>query len=293
MNQHLPIHTNCLNCGDELHGRYCSRCGQADGELQPPMSHVLGEVFHDLIHLDHRVLGTLRLLVLRPGQLTQEYMAGRRSRFLPPFRLYIFISFVLFLLLGYSGSKIKVKARAQEGNGIHVIVGEDAKPALEAVPELAEGGPEAKPGEWQGLKHGINAAIARPDAFVTHLLHSVSKVMFVLLPAFAGLLYLLFIRTRRVFVEHVIFSLHFHAFVFIVFIAQWGLGRIPWGWVSLLSSLLTLAIPIHLGLALRRVYAPKTGKLLLKGALLSAAYFVVAFTGMLAAAFWAVTHGEV
>jgi hypothetical protein len=48
-----------------------------------PVGHLLHEVFHELAHLDTRLLRTLGAL-LRPGLLTQEYFAGRRTRWFPP-----------------------------------------------------------------------------------------------------------------------------------------------------------------------------------------------------------------
>lgn len=99
--------------------------------------------------------------------------------------------------------------------------------------------------------------------------------MFVLLPAFAALLLLLFRRSRAFFVEHLVFSLHFHAFVFSVFAGQWLQGRIPWGPAHTAGGLLVSGLPVYLGLALERVYGGPTLGILLKGALLSALYRAV------------------
>ncbi len=40
----------------------------------------------------------MRYLIGRPGALTREYFAGRRSSYLPPIRLYLIISVVFFLM---------------------------------------------------------------------------------------------------------------------------------------------------------------------------------------------------
>ena len=86
----------CLNCGNELQGAFCHRCGQRDQAKRLPLKALFHDVLHDIWHFDHKVLETLRLLVFKPGVLTLAYLEGRRSRYVPPFRLYIFVSFVLF-----------------------------------------------------------------------------------------------------------------------------------------------------------------------------------------------------
>ena len=62
------------------------------------MHEVVGDVTHSLLHLDSRVWNTLRTLVLKPGQLTNEFIVGRHQRYLPPFRLYLVISVLFFAL---------------------------------------------------------------------------------------------------------------------------------------------------------------------------------------------------
>ncbi|MBV6418772.1 MAG: hypothetical protein CMLOHMNK_03732 [Steroidobacteraceae bacterium] len=91
--------TRCLNCGAELTGPYCAACGQRDDRHLHSLRHFLGEAFEGLTHADSRLWRTLWLLLARPGFLTREFFAGRRQRYLPPFRLYIVVSLVFFLVL--------------------------------------------------------------------------------------------------------------------------------------------------------------------------------------------------
>ncbi|HLO67672.1 MAG TPA: DUF3667 domain-containing protein [Holophaga sp.] len=275
----------CLDCGAALHGPYCSRCGQRHGKHDLRLLHVVEEMIHDLSHFDGRLLRTLRLVFLRPGQITLEYLAGRRTRYVPPFRLYIFISFVLFLLLGFSGSRSASPVVVKGGGGAVVHLGSG-----EAKPEAAQAGDgkihlEGIPHARQ-LERGLQWAKEDPHAFREELLHWLSRVMFLLLPAFAALLLLAFLRSRRFFVEHVIFSLHFHAFAFTTFILQWLLELVPWGPARTASGLLVLALPVHLGLSMKRVYGGPTWKILLKGALVTAAYLILVSVALLAVLAW-------
>lgn len=91
--------SHCRNCGESLVGPYCSHCGQREGRGDLTFGEVAGEVLEEFFSWDSRFWRTLVPLIFRPGFLTAEFIAGRRARYVPPFRLYLIISFVLFLFL--------------------------------------------------------------------------------------------------------------------------------------------------------------------------------------------------
>ena len=92
----------CLNCGAPLVGAYCSECGQRTQLRRLSMAALFHDVLHDLVDLDSRVWRTLVALLFRPGRLTNEFIAGRRTFYFPPFRLYLVLSLVYFLLPSFS-----------------------------------------------------------------------------------------------------------------------------------------------------------------------------------------------
>lgn len=102
-----PVATNCPNCGAGLavdpHPRLYPLCGQ-ETRLHPPSfgDFVHGFVSH-YVALEGSIWRTLGALLLRPGQLTLEYLAGRRRRYLPPLRVYLSASFLFFLVVGLFG----------------------------------------------------------------------------------------------------------------------------------------------------------------------------------------------
>ncbi|MDP2876296.1 MAG: DUF3667 domain-containing protein [Holophaga sp.] len=63
------------------------------------MKHLFHTVMHELLHVDGRVWRTLRLLLLKPGQVALEYLEGKRTTYIPPFRLFLVVSLVILLLL--------------------------------------------------------------------------------------------------------------------------------------------------------------------------------------------------
>jgi Protein of unknown function (DUF3667) len=99
MKHHLRKNKTCLNCGTIVEDRYCSHCGQENIEVKESFGHLLNHFFADITHYDSKFFVTIRDLIFRPGFLTKEYLAGKRSYYLHPIRMYVFISAVYFLVL--------------------------------------------------------------------------------------------------------------------------------------------------------------------------------------------------
>ena len=89
----------CLNCGAALAGDFCQDCGQSAHTIRQPFWTLLGESLETFFSLDGRIAHTLPDLLLYPGRMTRAYLHGQRTRFIPPFRLYVFASLVFFVLL--------------------------------------------------------------------------------------------------------------------------------------------------------------------------------------------------
>jgi hypothetical protein len=103
----------CANCGAPLYGEYCYACGQPVKGLIRHLSGVLGDVFDTVLNIDSRVIRTLPALYMRPGFLSREYFAGRRMRYVTPFRLMFFLALVAFFVMQLSvndGSWVKFDA---------------------------------------------------------------------------------------------------------------------------------------------------------------------------------------
>lgn len=87
-----------MNCNAEVHGKYCHVCGQENLEPTESLWHLITHFFNDITHFDGKFFSTLGLLLTRPGFLPAEYKMGRRNSYLNPVRMYIFSSFLFFLL---------------------------------------------------------------------------------------------------------------------------------------------------------------------------------------------------
>jgi len=89
----------CLNCGREVIDRFCAHCGQENVEPRQPFLRLITHFFEDFTHYDGQFWKTIRALVFSPGELTKVYLEGRRQQYVPPVRLYIFLSFITFFIL--------------------------------------------------------------------------------------------------------------------------------------------------------------------------------------------------
>jgi uncharacterized protein DUF3667 len=89
---------SCLNCGTTVIGRYCHVCGQENVEPKESFWHLVTHFFNDITHFDGKFFTTLKDLLIKPGFLSKEYMAGKRASYLNPVRMYVFTSAIFFLL---------------------------------------------------------------------------------------------------------------------------------------------------------------------------------------------------
>lgn len=128
----------CLDCGAALEGKFCSACGQRAQLRSLSLPTLTHDVLHDLAHLDSRVWRTLRALLLRPGYLTNEFLAGRRTRFLPPFRLYLVLSVMFFVLLSCSPpNDIVLDGKPGGAKPATVVTGDRGEAVQQAMQELS------------------------------------------------------------------------------------------------------------------------------------------------------------
>ena len=302
----------CHNCGHELHGEFCSHCGQEHIEENVPAGEMLREFLKDEFHFDYRIVRTILPLLFRPGFLTQEYIAGRRVRYVPPLRTYVFISIILFALvaIGAKNGSLKVLDIGHHTDGTDsgatvkkprkstrwtinfgvdsTVVQADAAMPSEAVREsLAAALEREKPDKTKGgiytrMREGLVAAFRDPDRFIETAVEHSAQAMFLVMPLVALLLKMLYLRRKRGYIEHLVFTLHVHAFTF--FILAFAAAAALTGWHPLLAMAgwLLWSIPVYLLLAMKRVYGQGWRKTLVKLWLLGTGYIFLLFPALAA-----------
>lgn len=310
---------NCLNCGAHLRGQYCGHCGQRSRSRLISLWELISDAFGDLFELDSRLWQTVVPLLLRPGRLTYDYLQGRRARYMPPFRMYLVMSLIFFVVAFFDprdelglffepvddaatvavDSNVGEKKPAEKQNNFFIVRDSDNQDELddEEDCDIEADGIEDMP-EWftrrlsverlsQVCKH-IQADGGK--SVFAKLVDNTPVALIVLLPLMAFVLKALYPLSRRYYVEHLLFFVHFHAFVFllltlqILFIRFAALVGMPDAITTVLIVATALYVPAYVFMAMRRVYEQGRFFTFLKYVVLVFSY-VVGFSLIMAATF--------
>jgi hypothetical protein len=105
--EHPRALTQCENCGAPLTGHYCAQCGQAAVDYRRSFRHVIADVLESFLNWDSKFFATIALLIFKPWRLTNEFLAGKRVRYVNPLRLYLLASILFFFAVNYGARGIK------------------------------------------------------------------------------------------------------------------------------------------------------------------------------------------
>ena len=201
----------CLNCGATLSGAFCSACGQRVIPAYPTVREMAGDAWHELSGYDGRFARTFKTLLRRPGALTVDVLEGRRATYVSPVRLYLVASVAYFIVAAASpnisqpfrtnNEKIKIDVSTSE-NGVMDFLPEEREKILKDI--------DRAPGWMRDL---LRSVVTAPGAFRRRFIEYLSRVLFALVPVFAGIVALFYRRER--FLIHLIFALHLHSAIFI------------------------------------------------------------------------------
>src|SRR5712691_4133182 len=102
-----PSLTHCENCGAELQGHWCAQCGQAAVEYRRSFRYVVADLLNEFLNWDSKFFTTIALLILKPWRLTNEFLAGKRVRYVNPLRLYLLASILFFFAVNYGARDLR------------------------------------------------------------------------------------------------------------------------------------------------------------------------------------------
>ncbi|MCJ8190796.1 DUF3667 domain-containing protein [Sphingomicrobium aestuariivivum] len=151
--------THCLNCGCELQGDYCHCCGQR-GEVHFTIGGLVHDIVHGVLHLDGKFWRTLPMLAWKPGQLTREYVAGKRARYISPIAFYLFTVVAMFALV-VSADQVNVGDDVNLGAAVEPAASvEEQRERVEDLEQtLAEMEGDDYPGA-SGARAGVATSLA-------------------------------------------------------------------------------------------------------------------------------------
>lgn len=300
--------STCPNCGTHLleADNFCSNCGQENHTHKLPLKEVLLEFLESFFHFDTKIRLTLRDLFVKPGSVTKNFNDNKRVRYVPPFRFYLFTSAIYFIVLSASHSTpIKLKENNFDGDNnntsTNVIIQRDtsmfSSVELDEIYLLKQKSHYTNEDIRLFLeKHGKTSnlgAVLGTKAFIEltqnsnteplehKILKNISYLMFLFMPFFALLLYLIFYKKNSFYSEHLIFSVHYHTVVFIILLAS----LIP----ALIfpntnfNSIVFFICVLYLFLAVKHIFQTSWGKTLWKTALLVFVYLIFFGLGVVGA----------
>jgi hypothetical protein len=327
----------CLNCGTVLQGPFCHYCGQPDKNFLRFFPVLLRELMEDFLDFDSRFMRTMKPLLFRPGKLTRDYLDGRRFRYTPPLRLYLFSSIACFFLAALFADNAIVIGDSDDSDsvvtGVQIGTAEDpeVKAALErldaetrakvdealAQAEAAGQQEESEPGtinlngepwdretnpliigwmpDW--VNDWVNDEIekspqkgkqieANPNLIKDKVFDVLPATMFVLLPIVALLFKFWYLFAKKYYIEHLIFALHNHSFLFVMLFIAMSLNALA-GWaepagegrihsaVAWAGIAIVVWIPLYFLVSLKRVYQQGWGMTITKYGLLGISYVLL------------------
>ncbi|MGB9430400.1 MAG: DUF4286 family protein [Gammaproteobacteria bacterium] len=230
----------CQNCNSLLTGKFCAECGQKNHTYAAPLWADIQDFSGNHFGFDTKFFHSILPLLFRPGFLSREYSAGRRVRYINPLRLYFFSSLLFFFVAwtfapsqfvnlnntsaapakSLTQSKSLTPAERQK-IWVNPYLSADQKQLILNKAQQRSPGTVTEmnlPDTMSGNAFGKHFSMPKSE-FKTKLMHAMEsylpKLMFLFLPLVALLLKLCYLRSRRYYMEHLIFTLHNHAFVFV------------------------------------------------------------------------------
>ena len=299
---------SCLNCNAVVHGKYCSFCGQENVHPQESLWHLILHFFNDITHFDGKFFSSVKYVVTKPGFLTSEYVRGRRTSYLNPVRFYVFTSFLFFLILftfseinfvkidDTNQPKISFKDSVEmsqiNGVGDFDFTPNEFKDSTSNDPQVLKIVDYKNRAEYDSLKKigkttkkwfkkllidkqfDVQEKYGKDKKRIATVLREkvisvTPQILFLSLPFFALFLKLLYIRRDKYYyVAHVIFTLHFYIFVYIIILLSRFANRLSdfkyLHWLNVVSFLLAVSPIYYLYKAMTNFYEQSRMKTLLK-----------------------------
>lgn len=282
--QSVPNH--CQNCQTRLEGPFCHLCGQENKHYLRNIFGILVEFLGDFSNWDGRLWRSLLPLWFKPGHLSRRYADGHRAPYIPPLRLYLFTSIVAFLAFALL---LPTPSLDQPPEFMANNAGEQTGPDVDLdtaridIPFVSEA-------FNRQLEEKVVLITQEPQRGIDKFFSLAPQMMFLLLPVFALLLKLLYIRRRHYYMEHLILALYSHSFVLQLLLVHalvsWlasGLSpthmlATPLGY---LTTLMLWVIPLYLLISQKVYYGQGWPLTLLKFLVAGLVYGLMLLTAMI------------
>lgn len=237
----------CLNCRHVVEQKFCPNCGQENTESRKTFHHLFIHFFEDLTHYENAFWKTIRNLLFKPSTLTKEYLSGKRLSYLAPVRLYIFISFITFLLISFFPSHVsenftksqkeissKILEKNKSGDPKTHKKDHIELTSMKKIDSIQKYGKEKeKLSEFQYWAYEKAVHVTENNTtseiiekFIESFLHNIPKILFIIMPFFAFFLWLFHDKKKWYYFDHGIFTLHYFSFLLLLFLIMFIMDKL-------------------------------------------------------------------
>jgi hypothetical protein len=248
----------CLTCGAKLKGKYCSSCGEK--KLDPATDYSIHKFIEQTVdgftHFDSKFLRSFKALLFKPGFLTLEFIHGRKTRYMKPVQIFIIAS-VLFYFFFPKASTFFAPVKQLETND---RFGANATEVIKKK-ALAD-------------SSSVHLVVKTIE---TEAAHKSKAYLFILIPFWGLLFYVLFWRSNPFLVPHIIFAAHGISFFIILFMVTY-LVCLPFGLKGIGDRelyIMAIVFTLYLFLGIRKVYQRNIFWSLLKSIIAMAAFLAL------------------
>jgi hypothetical protein len=224
---HIRFDSTCPNCNAKLTGRFCAECGQEKIESSElTLGGFILHAINDVLNIDGRFFRSLRLLLTKPGFLTNEYLRVRRASYTTPTQIYLLVTVVFFFA--------------------SVRLDFDVDTLVKQIPTLSK-----------NITQRATAQHVTPEVIIDRMDDSLENYIpfYTLFIIIFFAFFLRLVYRAWYYVEHLVFALHFISVVMMVWIVAIGIQVIIPAFSQNLSLLFVmLGSTVYLVMALRHVH---------------------------------------
>jgi hypothetical protein len=273
--------TTCLNCGAEVTGKFCSQCGQENIETRENFFHLVGHFVSDYLHFDSKFFRSLIPLFTKPGFLTKQYWEGKRVHYIHPLRLFFFVTiiFMISTALFYNrfGKDLKEKFSFQD----EALATLDTT-KLSTLPDSAKIFLAGR--KDSVMVKDVRAELAKDKRQLRKFRAGFDKafvnlkyVSFFLLPVYALIFKMLFLRRKSFYVDHLVYAMHLQTFAYCLFTVVFVLPLFLPLSIDVIRQISVISILAYIILSLRYLYVQPWWKTVLKSLIATFALVFVTY----------------
>jgi len=215
----------CKNCGNRFDGKYCNQCGEKVYTAHDKsIFHFFEDALHFVTHFEGTFFNTLRAIFSKPGKLSFDYCNGLRKKYFKPLPFFMLLVVLYLIFPFFTGLNMPFKYYLQERSYASRVVTKKAAVNIDSALAVIDTAIQHKTfaTQQESFSYIINAEdsfirksekLSVIEATFNKKSEKISKILLlILLPLTAFALWLLSIRKRKYFFDHLVLATEINSF---------------------------------------------------------------------------------